>query len=131
MLIHGDAHPANVLEDPNDPNTYKLIDPDGMRSEPAHDLAIPLRDWTDELLAGDAVALGHAWCRRLANRAGVDPRPIWEWAFVERVSTGLFLLRLGDPLGARLPRRRRSVDRRGEPLNRRPAGATNVQTVGV
>ena len=101
MLIHGDAHPANVLEDPNDPGTYKLIDPDGMRSEPAHDLAIPLRDWTGELLAGDAVALGHAWCRRLANRAGVDPRPIWEWAFVERVSTGLFLLRLGDPLGAR------------------------------
>lgn len=101
VLIHGDAHPANVLEDPNDPNAYKLIDPDGMRSEPAHDLAIPLRDWTDELLAGDAVALGQAWCRRLGDRTGVDPGPIWEWAFLERVSTGLFLLRLGDPLGAR------------------------------
>ena len=46
VLIHGDAHPANVLEDPNEPGRFKLIDPDGMRSEPAHDLAIPLRDWT-------------------------------------------------------------------------------------
>ena len=64
VLIHGDAHPANVLEDPNEPGRFKLIDPDGMRSEPAHDLAIPLRDWT-ELLAGDPVAL--AWCARLAR----------------------------------------------------------------
>jgi streptomycin 6-kinase len=99
VLIHGDAHPANVLEDPNRSGAFKLIDPDGMRSEPAHDLAIPLRDWTDELLAGDAVALGRAWCARLGFRAGVDPAAIWEWAFVERVSTGLFLLRLGDPAG--------------------------------
>ena len=101
VLIHGDAHPANVLEDPKRPGAFKLIDPDGMQSEPAHDLAIPLRDWTDELLAGDPVALGHAWCARLAERTGVDPTAIWEWAFVERVSTGLFLLRLGDPVGAR------------------------------
>ncbi|MGZ8765469.1 MAG: hypothetical protein ACXW2C_07250 [Acidimicrobiia bacterium] len=36
------------------------------------------------------------------KRASVDPRAIWEWAFVERVSTGLFLLQLGDSSGARL-----------------------------
>ena len=102
MLIHGDAHPANVLEDPNEPGRFKLIDPDGMRSEPAHDLAIPLRDWTTELLAGDPVALGLAWCARLGARAGVDPRAIWEWAFLERVSTGLFMLSLHDPAGATL-----------------------------
>jgi streptomycin 6-kinase len=53
-------------------------------------------------LAGDPVALGREWCARLSARAGVDPRPIWEWAFVECVSTGLFLLQLGDPQGARL-----------------------------
>ena len=105
MLIHGDAHPANVLEDPRDhgsPGAFKLIDPDGMLSEPAHDLAIPLRDWTDELLAGDdVVTTGLAWCARLGARAGAPARAIWEWAFVERVSTGLFLMQLGDPLGER------------------------------
>jgi len=103
VLIHGDAHPANVLEDPNTRGHFKLIDPDGMISEPAHDLAIPLRDWTTELLAApDPVALGRNWCARLGHDAGVDVEAIWEWAFVERVSTGLFLLRLGEPLGARL-----------------------------
>ena len=108
VLIHGDAHPANILEIPQgsrstgSPSTtgFKLIDPDGMRSEPAHDLAIPLRDWTTELQAGDAVELGLAWCERLSNRTDIDPRAIWEWAFVERVSTGLFLLQLGDARGA-------------------------------
>ena len=95
VLIHGDAHPTNVLEDPSTPGRFKLIDPDGMLSEPAHDLAIPLRDWTDELLAGDAVEAGVGWCAQLSAKAGVDAKAIWEWAFVERVSTGLFLTRAG------------------------------------
>ncbi|MBV9952812.1 MAG: phosphotransferase [Acidimicrobiia bacterium] len=99
VLVHGDAHPANVLEDGG--GRFKLIDPEGLLSEPAHDLAIGLRDWTDELLAGDPVADAVAWCGQLADRAGVDERAIWEWAFVERVSTGLFLLQLGDPQGGR------------------------------
>jgi streptomycin 6-kinase len=102
VLIHGDAHPANVLEDRNAPGEFRLIDPDGMRSEPAHDLAIPLRDWSDELLAGDPLALAWRWCTQLARRAGIDPQPIWEWAFVERVSTGLFLRELGDAYGQKL-----------------------------
>jgi streptomycin 6-kinase len=111
VFVHGDAHPANVLEaaaNTPSPTGFKLIDPDGMLSEPAHDLAIPLRDWTVELLAaeaadaGAAVTLGLAWCAQLGGRTGVDPQVIWEWAFLERVSTGLFLLRLGDTaLGAR------------------------------
>ena len=57
VLVHGDAHPANVLEDRTEGDRFggfKLVDPDGLRSEPARDLAIPLRDWTSELLAGDA-----------------------------------------------------------------------------
>jgi streptomycin 6-kinase len=104
VLIHGDAHPANVLEDLSvtaAPGRFKLIDPDGMISEPAHDLAIPLRDWTAELLrSSDAAALGLAWCERLGRVADVDVEAIWQWAYVERVSTGLFLLRLGESLGA-------------------------------
>lgn len=94
VLIHGDGHHANVLEAPD--GGFRLIDPDAMRSEPAHDLGIPLRGWTDELLASDdPTRHGRAWCERLGERAGVDADKIWQWAFVERVSTGLFLLDLG------------------------------------
>lgn len=102
VFIHGDAHPANVLETTRGggpDGSFTLIDPDGMLSEPAHDLAIPLRDWTFELLAGDPVRLALGWCEQLSTRSGVDARAIWEWAFIERVSTGLFLMELGDPLG--------------------------------
>ena len=28
--------------------------------------------------------------------SGVDPDAIWQWAFIEMVSTGLFILRLGQ-----------------------------------
>jgi streptomycin 6-kinase len=103
VLIHGDAHPANILEENSNPSSgsFKLIDPDGMLSDPAHDLAIPLRDWTDELLASEPVEVGLRWCALLSERTGVDRQAIWEWAFVERVSTGLFLIRLGDTLGQR------------------------------
>ena len=102
VLIHGDAHPANVLEDPGVRGRFKLIDPDGMISEPAHDLAIPLRDWTDQLLLEpDSVAVGLRWCAQLGRVGGIDTDPIWEWAFLERVSTGLFLLRLGEAQGQR------------------------------
>jgi streptomycin 6-kinase len=94
VLIHGDAHHANVLEAPD--GGFRLIDPDAMRSEPAHDLGIPLRGWSYELLAsGDATRQGRAWCDRLATRAGADPTATWQWAFIERVSSGLFLLELG------------------------------------
>ncbi len=105
LVIHGDAHPANILEHTSDGGStgaFKLIDPDGMLSEPAHDLAIPLRDWTNELLAADPVEVGLRWCARLSDRTGVSSSAIWEWAFIERVSTGLFLIRLGDTLGERL-----------------------------
>jgi len=97
VAIHGDAHPSNVLESPT--GGFKLIDPDGMLSEPAHDLAIPLRQWNDALLAGDPAARLRSWCARLEEITGVDAQAIWEWTYAERVSTGLFLLRLGDPQG--------------------------------
>ncbi len=105
VLIHGDAHPANVLEDLTEPETsggFKLIDPDGMLSEPAHDLAIPLRQWNDELLLmPDPVACVRGWCAELEDTMSVSAQAIWEWALAERVSSGLFLLRLGSAEGVR------------------------------
>jgi len=46
-------------------------------------------------LGGDAARLGRERCARLARLTGVDPRAIWEWGFVERVSTGLLATQVG------------------------------------
>lgn len=96
VLAHGDAHAANTLAVPGHQGRFKFIDPDGLFIEPAYDLAIPMRDWGAELLAGDPVLLGQARCQQLARLTGVEPEPIWQWGFIERVSTGLLLLQLGQ-----------------------------------
>jgi len=96
VLAHGDAHPWNTLLVPGAaPPRYKFVDPDGLFIERAYDLAIPMREWTEELLAGDPLARGQERCRHLARLTGVTPRPIWEWGLIERTSTGLLCLKLG------------------------------------
>jgi streptomycin 6-kinase len=96
VLAHGDAHAWNTLLVPGSaPGRFKFIDPDGLLIERAYDLGIPMREWTDELLAGDPLRLGVARCRRLATLAGVAEEPIWQWGFIERVSTALLCLHVG------------------------------------
>ncbi len=104
VLIHGDAHAGNLLlkTDPADGSTsFRLIDPEGLLSEPAHDLGVALRDGNEELLAGDTAGMAAGRCRRASLLTGVNGEAIWQWAFVERVSSGLFLLRLGHRQEAR------------------------------
>jgi streptomycin 6-kinase len=97
-MAHGDAHAWNLLVVPSaQPQTFKFVDPDGLFVERAYDLSISMREWSDELLAGDPVALGHRRCRRLAALTGVEPGPIWQWGLVERVSNGLIWLQQGLP----------------------------------
>jgi streptomycin 6-kinase len=100
VLVHGDAHEHNTLEDGR--GAFKLVDPEGLISEPAHDLAVPMRGLNAELLAGDARRLGLERARHLARLTGADAGAIWQWGFVERVSTGLYVMSLGheDPGGA-------------------------------
>lgn len=98
VLAHGDAHAWNALKDPNGPG-YKFVDPDGLTIEPAYDLGISMREWTAELLAGDPLSLGRERCRMLSQLTGVPSEPIWQWGFIERVSTGLLCLQLGLPDG--------------------------------
>ena len=107
VLVHGDAHADNTLvaADPGPPEALrcKFVDPDGMFAEPASDLAPIMRDWSGELLAGDTASLALARCDLLAELTGVDRRAIWQWGFVERVSTGLGLLAIGmDDEGAEM-----------------------------
>ena len=91
VFIHGDAHEGNVLFGGD--AKFKMIDPEGLWSEPAHDLAIPLRGWTSEVVAAgdDSGDRATQWCHQFAELAQLDPRAIWEWSFLERVSTGLAL----------------------------------------
>lgn len=99
VLVHGDANASNTLQDLQHRSTagarFKFIDPDGLVAEPAYDLAIPMREWSSELLEGDPARLGRERSGLLGHLTGVDPQAIWEWGFVERVSTGLLAMQVG------------------------------------
>lgn len=87
VLVHGDIHDANALMAGD--GTFKLIDPDGLRAEPACDLGTILRCNPD---VGDDL---RARAERLAARTGVDRTAIWEWGTIYRVIGGLHGRRVG------------------------------------
>ena len=91
VLVHGDAHGWNTLEAGH--GTFKFVDVEGLWSEPEHDLAVAMREYNEPLLAGDTPHLVRARAQFLADRCDVDPDVVWEWGFIERVSTGLANLR--------------------------------------
>ncbi|GAA1817516.1 aminoglycoside phosphotransferase family protein [Luedemannella flava] len=100
VWCHGDPHPANLLAvrapRPGAGSGYVFVDPEGFACEPAYDLGVVVRDWVGEVLAaGDPRGLLRSYCARLADATGVPAAAIWEWGFVERVSSGLYLLSLG------------------------------------
>lgn len=82
VLIHGDAHAHNLLQVPgslDDTANFRLIDPEGLVSEPAHDLGVMLRAWNEELLAHDTAGMAYLRCRHLALLTGVNPEAVWQW----------------------------------------------------
>ena len=87
VLVHGDAHGWNTLDAGR--GTFKLVDPEGLWSERAHDLAVPMREYNHPLLAGDTPRLVRRRAEVLAARCDIDPEPVWQWGYIERVSTGL------------------------------------------
>ena len=96
VLAHGDPHAWNTLQVPGvEPTRFKFVDPDGLFAEPAYDLGISMREWEEELLAGDPLVLGRERCALLSRLTGVAEEPIWQWGFLERVSTGLLLKEMG------------------------------------
>ena len=99
VLVHGDAHGANTLQVLGPVSAgnsgFKFVDPDGMWAERACDLAVPMRDWSDDLLEGDPLTRGLARCTYVAGLTGAPFDAIWQWGFLERMSTGLYLLQLG------------------------------------
>ena len=104
VLVHGDGHAWNLLLSPGSAGGaagFRLVDPEGLRSEPEHDLGVALRDRNEELLAGDTTTAAIRRCQQAALLTGMSGEAIWQWAFIERVSTGLFLVRLGHRQEAR------------------------------
>ena len=105
VVVHGDAHVGNALrwQPPNVARqlSFKFVDPECFLAEPAYDLGVAMRDWSTELLGGDTAKDARDLCVTLARFSGQPLEPIWEWAFVERVSTGLFLLQLGEEQSGR------------------------------
>jgi len=96
VLVHGDAHANNLLQGADGSRQFTFIDPDPMLAEPACDLAVPMRQWNAELLAGSTARLLRERCAAISRFTGIPSAPIWQWGFLERVSTGLFLSQLGD-----------------------------------
>jgi streptomycin 6-kinase len=92
VVLHGDAHPRNLLASAGG---FRLIDPDGVIGEREYDLAIPIRELDPGELGSDPVAAARRWCRHVAGIVGCDAEAVWQWALVERVSTGLLCARLG------------------------------------
>jgi streptomycin 6-kinase len=99
LVVHGDPHPANALAvltpRAGADSGYVFVDPDGFIGDPAYDLGVILRDWCSQLLAGHATKLAQQYCALLADHTGMDATAIWEWGYLERVSTGLYALSLG------------------------------------
>jgi len=99
VVVHGDPHPANLLQvrtpRAGAASGWVFVDPDGFVADRAHDLGVALRDWSAHLDGPGARARLEDWCGLLASRSGVDATRIWEWGFLERVSTGLHVRSFG------------------------------------
>ncbi len=97
VVTHGDAHPANLLRAPGEPTGWLLVDAEGPVVERAYDVGVALRDFSSHLQdpATAAVRLGD-WCAQAATATGTDPDAVWDWACLERVSTGLHVTAIGS-----------------------------------
>jgi streptomycin 6-kinase len=91
VLVHGDAHGWNTVSSGD--GGYKFVDPEGVWSEPEQDLGVPMREYNVPLLAGDTSRLVRQRAESLASWCDVDAEAVWQWGYIERVSTGLLNLR--------------------------------------
>ncbi len=95
VLIHGDVHNNNALESLAEPGTFKLIDPDGIFYEPGYDLGVLMREWPEEYRE-HPIEAGRARCALLHKLTGADESSIWQWGFLQTVSTSFVLLQIGQ-----------------------------------
>lgn len=94
VLVHGDAHGGNTLTELSGEG-YKLIDPDGIFYEKAYDLGVLMREWVDEY-EEEPAEKGKERCRYLHQLTGVPEKAIWEWGYLQTVSTAFVALQVGQ-----------------------------------
>ena len=95
VLLHGDAHNNNMLQVAPGVEEFKLIDPEGAVYEKAYDLGVLMREWPEEFQENTYEA-GRARSAFLAELTGVSEQSIWEWGYLQMVSTALILLLVGE-----------------------------------
>jgi streptomycin 6-kinase len=104
VVVHGDPHPGNALavrrHRAGAEMGYCFVDPDGFVADRAYDLGVTMRDFSTAVM-GRGRPLLESYARLLADRTGVDVARIWRWAYLERVSTGLYVLGFGSEAVAR------------------------------
>ena len=94
VLVHGDAHGGNTLETLSG-DGWKLIDPDGIFYEKAYDLGVLMREWIEEY-KDDPLEKGRQRCEYLHQLTGVPRQAVWEWGYLQTVSTAFVMLRVGQ-----------------------------------
>jgi len=83
VLIHGDLHHDNILQNGND---WVVIDPKGVIGEPAYEVAAFIRNPIPELLTHDnAPNIIHNRITRLAGLIELPSQRIIDWCFVQAV----------------------------------------------
>jgi streptomycin 6-kinase len=102
VVVHGDPHSENLLQVEQArvgaESGFVFVDPEGFLCEPEYDLGVAVRDWNEVLAAcADPRVTLRGWCEELAELTETDAEAIWQWAFLERVSTGLYLRHHGLP----------------------------------
>lgn len=106
VVVHGDPHPQNLLRvpvaRPGAESGYCFVDPEGFVEDPGYDLGVAIRDFSARLLTDrQPRATLERYAETLAEHSGVDAERIWRWAFLERVSSGLYVLSFGAERVAR------------------------------
>ena len=99
VLVHGDPHAGNALRRGEE---HVLIDPDGFLGEREYDAGVALRDhqqMIDVLERSDGPGAGRRRHAQLvastAAQLGLEEERVAAWAHLERVTTGIYLHRLG------------------------------------
>lgn len=103
VAVHGDPHSGNAMRvrspRPGAATGFVFVDPEAFVAEPAYDLGVVLREGSGEFLKSSTRSLVRHRCGLLAAHSGLDGDAIWEWGFLERVATGLYVLEFGAAWG--------------------------------
>ncbi len=90
VLIHGDAHAGNILQSLSGEKEFKFIDPDGAYYDKSADLGVIMREWHEEY-EENPIEAGVLRCEYLSALTGVSKKKIWQWGFIQTVSTAFVL----------------------------------------